>query len=850
MAAYGGLSKSFRIQSGVRQGCPLSPFLFNSVIDETMRRTLKGLQNPDVQIAYNECFVNLDIIHMFEEEEKTQVVLYELTKVIPSFGMHSAPTNHAPGHTDTEHSTYNPGEALEVVEHFTYLRSCISSNCSVTVEVSTLICKARAAITNLRHLWRQNGPSLKLKGSVYQATVRAVLLYGCETWPVRAAEVRRLQVFDNRYFKAIARVGWCRRIRNEAVRNRIYGYATDTSIEECVQHQKLRWLGHAGVKEITKRLDTVDATRLPGWGLRGPHCAWLETPQNMLSTNVSDVLVQQVNAQNPPRLSAPLDVDQTDKTPSTCSASQPCIKPRQRDSALIKKLLTKLLKNSPQPVSPYSGLIRVFMKETTHKVAKKQPTTGFALLGAHQTVFYKYTHLQINLVSSRDSTESIVCDILQLNVLHIGRLSDEPQEGQSRLWVVEEFSATFQVKGYTLVCKLIWFSEKPTWNPVESFGFAVSKLGLDDYQLWLRRMLHEVASSEQAQSVAEANAQLREHGELKAELEDRREEFAKLIQYGRCITSGETDKHYVELDQRLDRLESTWMEVVQMWLHRQKMLEDDVLIQIVQSWKTSSTINYGDSVMCYACQNTVNRGKSCSPCLLQNGARFTIYDLKGVKDITKGLDLAGASCFPACGPQWLFMLGCGHCKKRRHIYVINTNLVSFLPDRLIKRLEKLFSEMRQLETIFGTQSNRMVDRELLQHSQKEELRRILTEQINIVEKLKACEDKVEDVYRSGTKLVFKRVGPMEKIQNRIINLKSRPLYVSVGTIFEISQYIFIKETTHKVAENSSTAHDQVALLEAHQGPPNCALMMSPLMAAKRLQVSFQARQTKQQPSDH
>ncbi|KAG5440988.1 hypothetical protein CSKR_109694 [Clonorchis sinensis] len=36
----------------------------------------------------------------------------------------------------------------------------------------------------------------------------------------------------------------------------------------------------------------------------------------------------------------------------------------------------------------------------------------------------------------------------------------------------------------------------------------------------------------------------------------------------------------------------------------------------------------------------------------------------------------------------------------------------------------------------------------------------------------------------------------------------RPPHVSVGAIFEISQYIFIKETTHKVAENSSTAHDR------------------------------------------
>ncbi|KER28674.1 hypothetical protein T265_04545 [Opisthorchis viverrini] len=36
----------------------------------------------------------------------------------------------------------------------------------------------------------------------------------------------------------------------------------------------------------------------------------------------------------------------------------------------------------------------------------------------------------------------------------------------------------------------------------------------------------------------------------------------------------------------------------------------------------------------------------------------------------------------------------------------------------------------------------------------------------------------------------------------------RPPHDSVGTIFEISQYIFIKETTHKVAENSSTAQDR------------------------------------------
>ncbi|KER26182.1 hypothetical protein T265_06533 [Opisthorchis viverrini] len=64
--------------------------------------------------------------------------------------------------------------------------------------------------------WSQNCLSLNLKGRVYRATIRAVLLYGCGTWPIRVADLRRLQVFDNRCLGTIAHVGLCRRILNEA----------------------------------------------------------------------------------------------------------------------------------------------------------------------------------------------------------------------------------------------------------------------------------------------------------------------------------------------------------------------------------------------------------------------------------------------------------------------------------------------------------------------------------------------------------------------------------------------------------------------------------------------------------
>ncbi len=43
--------------------------------------------------------------------------------------------------------------------------------------------------------WRN--VSLCKKGRVYQALVRFILLYGCETWPVQVADERMLAIFDN-----------------------------------------------------------------------------------------------------------------------------------------------------------------------------------------------------------------------------------------------------------------------------------------------------------------------------------------------------------------------------------------------------------------------------------------------------------------------------------------------------------------------------------------------------------------------------------------------------------------------------------------------------------------------------
>ena len=69
-------------------------------------------------------------------------------------------------------------EPLEVVNTFTDLGSCITRDVSAEVEIRYRITKARMAFINLMALERCIST---MKGCVYDAAVRTVLFYGCET---------------------------------------------------------------------------------------------------------------------------------------------------------------------------------------------------------------------------------------------------------------------------------------------------------------------------------------------------------------------------------------------------------------------------------------------------------------------------------------------------------------------------------------------------------------------------------------------------------------------------------------------------------------------------------------------
>ncbi|KER33519.1 hypothetical protein T265_00633 [Opisthorchis viverrini] len=215
-----------------------------------------------------------------------------------------------------------------------------ASDCSVTDE-------ARAAFAKLRHLWRKNGLSLNLKGRVYQTTVRAVLLYGCETWPIRAAELRRLQVFDNRCLRTIAR-------DLDLVILTVPGW----------RHYKI-WLptdisGVLVVSFYPDRLsECLEAKKSWFWGS--------ETP--VLN---SDVMLSMMMKDGNPIRCKTLTMGSYNK----CLLPEK-VSPTRNTTALLQQSTTECAAHRPPHVSV--GTIfeisqYVFLKETTHKVAENSST--------------------------------------------------------------------------------------------------------------------------------------------------------------------------------------------------------------------------------------------------------------------------------------------------------------------------------------------------------------------------------------------------------------------------------------------------------------------------------------------
>ena len=174
---------------------------------------------------------------------------------------------------------YLQGQNLERVNTFKYLGATLAENGDLDAEMTHRIQTGWQNWKMVSGILCDRRISLRVKGKyTRQNFVRPAMMYGAESWAVKKAQEKKLEMRMLRWMSGVTKLD---RIRNERIR----GMSTKVGeISKKVQESRLKWYGHVLRREDEYVGKKVMAMEVPGKRRRGrPKRRWLDSIGNDLS---------------------------------------------------------------------------------------------------------------------------------------------------------------------------------------------------------------------------------------------------------------------------------------------------------------------------------------------------------------------------------------------------------------------------------------------------------------------------------------------------------------------------------------------------------------------------------------
>uniref|UniRef100_H2YWZ5 Reverse transcriptase domain-containing protein n=1 Tax=Ciona savignyi TaxID=51511 RepID=H2YWZ5_CIOSA len=265
-----GLSDWFGLGQGVRQGCIVSPKLFN-VSEAIMRNSLDdfvGTVKVSGHIITNLRYaddVALTAGSMEELQELVDRVRIESEK--SGLFLNAKKTKvmkiiRTPDVNDETTVKIN-NEPIENVKHFTYLGVVFTDTYDDSVEIKRRIAIAKNATVALTKIWKDRNIRLTTKKRLLASLVFSIATYGAECWSLKQSDKKRIVSFELWCFRRLLRVSWTEKKTNEEILQRIN---CDRRLTDMINERKLEFIGH-----ILRRDHHLDNVLLTGmvYGPRG-----------------------------------------------------------------------------------------------------------------------------------------------------------------------------------------------------------------------------------------------------------------------------------------------------------------------------------------------------------------------------------------------------------------------------------------------------------------------------------------------------------------------------------------------------------------------------------------------------
>ena len=246
----GQLTEKFCIETGVRQGCLLSPFLFIVAIDWLMKESTKNKRNG-IQWTLTKQLDDLDFADDLALLSHTHSQMQDKTNILNCHAkqiglrIHTGKTKIMKINPRNNTSIELENQEIEEVDKFTYLGSNVDTEGGSDRDISIRIGKARSAFVLLNNIWRTNGISRATKIRLFNSNVKSVLFYGAETWRTTASTEKKIQVFVNKCLRKILGIWWPNKISND----NLWRLTNQLPPIQELRKRKWKWVGHTLRKE-------------------------------------------------------------------------------------------------------------------------------------------------------------------------------------------------------------------------------------------------------------------------------------------------------------------------------------------------------------------------------------------------------------------------------------------------------------------------------------------------------------------------------------------------------------------------------------------------------------------------